>query len=325
MKCTQYKPNFFYYPNSQNPPVMRLHLLTYALPTNPESSTRKSINLLLAAAEKRGHTLEIIHAKNCKIKFDKKAKIFVDNKIPKINILIVKPAFSGNDADVRATLIHQFELAGVPMINKYKGVVRAKNKILTLQTLTENNIPIPKTYIIRSGEHLEDAVKDIGTYPIILKTVNGLGGIGVSLIESPRSLRSIVEMLTENEYALPLIIQQYIKEARGKDIRVFVVGKKIVAAMERIATKRGEFRSNFHLGGKVRVATLSKKEIDVALRATAACGLDYAGVDIIRTNEGPKILEVNANPGLDGITQATHIDVAGAIIEYAVKKAKAKH
>ncbi|OGH77703.1 MAG: hypothetical protein A3G08_01040 [Candidatus Magasanikbacteria bacterium RIFCSPLOWO2_12_FULL_47_9b] len=304
---------------------MIIHILTHARPHNPDSALTKSLDLLTHAAERLGHAIEIVEAKKCKLKFYKETKILIENKKPRIDVLVVKATFSGNMIDAHAPLVRQFELAGIPVVNRYQPIVRASNKILTLQTLHQKGIPMPKTFVVRSAEYIEDVMKDIGSYPVILKTASGSSGIGVSIIESKRGLQSIIQLLSEQENAAPIIIQEYVKESRGKDIRVFIVGGAIIAAMERVATQKGEFRSNFSLGGKVKIASLSEKEKSISLRAAEACGLDFAGVDVMRTKTGPKIIEVNSNPGLEGITQATGVDVAGAIIAYAVKKAKKRY
>ncbi|MBI2990003.1 MAG: RimK family alpha-L-glutamate ligase [Candidatus Magasanikbacteria bacterium] len=301
---------------------MNIHLLTPHIPTAPDSPLRVSLDLLDMAARRKGHTLHIIETSQCKMYFDKKPVILVDNKKPKINILITKPSFSGKNLDVHASVIRQFELGGIPTINSYHSIVNSKNKVRMLQKLTSKGIPIPKTYVVRSSEYVSEISEQIGSFPVIIKSVFGSGGIGVGIIESKRGLKTIIEMMIEDNDSTPLIIQHYVRESRGKDIRVFVVGNKIVAAMDRIATKKGEFRSNFSIGGKVKIASLSEEEKKLAKRAAKAMHLEFAGVDIIRSKEGPKVLEVNSNPGLQGITQATGVDVAGAIIDYAMNKAK---
>jgi ribosomal protein S6--L-glutamate ligase len=226
--------------------------------------------------------------------------------------------------DFRQSLIRQFELAKIPLINGYLPVTKAKNKLRMMQILGQHKVPIPKTYIVNNPEYIDDVIVDMGSFPVILKTITGSHGSGVSIIESKRGLKSIIDMIIKGDDSDPVMVQEYVKESKGKDIRVFVVGKRIVGAMERIAQRRGEFRSNFHLGGRVRVAEMSTEEKRIAFKAVAACGLDIAGVDIIRTNSGPKILEVNANPGLEGITEATGRDIAGEIIKHAVKQSKNK-
>ncbi|MFH0857307.1 MAG: RimK family alpha-L-glutamate ligase, partial [Candidatus Magasanikbacteria bacterium] len=209
-------------------------------------------------------------------------------------------------------------------VNSHLPVLRAKNKLRTLQILNKHRLPIPKTYLLRSQHYIDDVIKEVGKFPVILKTIYGSHGSGVSIVESKRGLRSIVDLLTSEYGSLPIVIQEYVREAKGKDIRVFIVGKRIVGAMERVAAKRGEFRSNFKLGGRVRVAELSEEEKKCAFASVRACGLDFAGVDILRTNSGPKILEVNANPGLEGITLATGRDIAGELIKYTVKQSTKK-
>lgn len=300
---------------------MLIHLLTFSNPQKINSLTQNELDLLRAAAQKQGHQLVVIFAKDCQMKFDRKPSLLIKNhEHKKINVVIVRANFLTN-IEFKNSLIRQFELAGIKVINRSVAVRRAKNKLNTVQILTEAKIPVPKTYIVNHAEYLDDVINDIGRFPVILKTTTGSHGSGVSIIESRRGLKSIIDMITKNRDSEPLIIQEYVKESKGKDLRVFIIKKRIIGAMERIATKKGEFRSNFHLGGRVRVATLSPEEKKIAFKAVAACGLDFAGVDIIRTNSGPKILEVNANPGLEGITLATGRDIAGEIIKYAVKKA----
>jgi len=300
---------------------MLLHLLTFSGPRKISAVTKGEIIMFQEAAKKQGHQLEVVFSADCQMQFDNKPGLLIKNHEPKdIKMLIVRANFL-NNVELRASMIKQFEIANIPVINSALPIMRAKNKLRTMQVLSRKNIPTPKTYIVSSARYIDDVIEDIGAFPVILKTVTGSHGSGVSIIESKIGLKSIVEMIMKGSKD-PLIVQKYIRESKGRDIRVFVVGKKIVGAMERIAGKCGEFRSNFHLGGRVLVADLSKEEKQVAFASVKACGLDVAGVDLLRTKGGPKVLEVNANPGLAGITEATGHDVAGKIIEFAVKKAQ---
>ncbi|KKT25101.1 MAG: Ribosomal protein S6 modification protein [Candidatus Magasanikbacteria bacterium GW2011_GWA2_43_9] len=303
---------------------MKLYLLTPRVPKNPDSALKISLDLMTESAKARGYELVLISTEECKMRFTNTAEILVNNKKLHIPVLIVKASFSWTNADVHASIIKQFELTGVETMNSFGAIATAKNKIRSLQIMSTKKIPIPKTYVVRSAEYVPEIVHDIGKYPVILKSVSGAKGIGVSIVESERGLRSIIQMMIDDDNSSPLIIQEYIKEASGKDFRVVVVGGKIVAAMNRIASRKGEFRSNFALGGRVKIAELTAEEKKIAIRATKAFGLDFAGVDIIRSKNGPKVLEVNSNPGLDGITKATGIDVAGAIIDFAIKRTKEK-
>ncbi len=305
---------------------MKIHLLTFMSPSSTSSSYLTSMNLLHEAAEKQGHELEVVYARKCILSLAKsRPRIFVGSKdITKdIRCMIVRPSFNGTNISLHLGILKQFELAGVKLLNNHDSILFTKNKVRTLQILKDNNIPIPKTYIVRSPEFLENVIKKDLKFPIILKTLAGAAGIGVAICESKRSLDSLIEMIVRDEDGDgPLIVQEYIRESTGKDIRIFVVGNKIVAAMERIAANKSEFRSNFSKGGNVKIAELSTKEKRMAIKAANVCKVDVAGVDLIRSKKGPQILEVNSNPGLEGITKATKKDVAGAIIAYAVKKAK---
>lgn len=302
---------------------MKIHLLTFSQLNNPETSSFRNIELIKEAAQKRDVDLRVIQARECKLKFNGSPRVLVNGKTPRINTLINQPNFLG-ETMVHASLIRQFELMGVKAVNKASGISLAKNKIAMLQALNTCGVSMPTTYVLRSSEYSEQIAAKIGSFPLILKSVTGSHGIGVSIIESARGLRSIVDMLVDREVSEPIILQEYIRESRGKDIRVIIVGGKVVAAMERIARRRGEFRSNFELGGKVRITELTQKEKNMAIKATKAFGLDFSGVDILRTKNGPKILELNSNPGLSGITQATGKDIAGTIVDLAIKKYKGK-
>lgn len=304
---------------------MKIHALVFGRSNKIGQNTKVNLDLLGESAIKLGHTLEIIHDHDCQMVFGKKPRLLIKNhKLENVNVLIVRANPSGKNLEFRSSIIKQFEVIGIPVINNALAVMYAKNKMKTLQLLTRKKVPIPKTYVVFHSQYIDDVIEGIGKFPVIIKSVSGSHGKGVSIVESKRALISIIDMITRENAAEPVIVQEYVKESKGKDIRVFIVGKNIVGVMERIATKRGEFRSNFHLGGRVRIATLTKQEVEIAFAAVNACGLDVAGVDIIRTKVGPKVLEVNANPGLEGITKATGKDIAGSIIKYAVKKARAK-
>ena len=304
---------------------MKIHVFVFSRTNKVGAVTQKNLDLLSAAAVQRGHSIEVIYDSECQMRFSGKPELLLKNHdIAAIETLLVQANIPGRNIMYRSNVINQFELLGVSVINKEAPVLRAKNKIKTLQILTRKNVPVPKTYVVNHAQYIDDVIDVVGPFPVILKAVSGSHGRGVSIIESKRGLKSIIEMFANEDDAEPLMVQEYVRESKGKDVRVFIVGRKIVGAMERIAQKRGEFRSNFHLGGRVRVASMSRKEKDIAFAAIKACGLDFAGVDILRTNSGPKVIEVNANPGLEGITLATGRDIAGTIIDYAVKKAKRK-
>jgi len=204
------------------------------------------------------------------------------------------------------------------VINTHSAVHRAKNKIRTLQLLHHYGIPMPKTVVL-FGDEILDVVMHEFQYPVVVKSAYGAGGSGVFIAESKRSLKPVVEHFLKRIKTEPIKIQEYIAESKGKDLRLFVVGKHVVATMQRSA-KKGEFRSNFHKGGTVKSIDPTAEEVKMALDASIGLGLDISGVDILRTKKGPVIIEVNSQPGLEGITKATGIDVAKKIIEYVQRR-----
>lgn len=269
--------------------------------------------MLKKTAQYLGHAVRIYLAQHFQFTFDAHGPslLYKNQRFSAPDVMIIRPYVLA-DIDLKLSIVKQLQLMKIPTVNHYLPIVRAKNKVRTLQILNDAGIPIPKTVVVSNLDYLDLAIDQIGSFPIIMKMAQGSFGNGVSILESRRSLRSMLDSLPKSI----LLIQEYVKEAKGKDIRVFVVGGKIVAAMERKA-KRGEFRANFQQGGSVALADLSEEERMLALKATKLIGLDVAGVDIIRTGEGPKVLEVNSNPGLEGITKATNINVAEYIIRFA--------
>lgn len=267
----------------------------------------------------RGHKVKILYAKHVGLVFGNGKTLTYKGEIinpEDFDAILVRPGFTA-DPSVNASIIKQFQLAGFFVINTYIGVFRAKNKIRTLQMLNHFGIPVPKTHVLSDASLLEVAAKEF-TFPVIIKSIYGTHGTGVFIAESMRSLAPIVDYLTKKERGM-VKLQEYIEEAQGKDIRVFVAGKRILASMERSA-KAGEFRANFHKGGTVGTVELSKAEKELAIKATLILGLDVAGVDILRTKTGPKIIEVNCNPGLEGISKATGINVAAKLVDYLERR-----
>lgn len=303
---------------------MGLSLKIGILSFKPQEKRDPDAVAIKNAAVRLGHCGRIFRNYNFQFSFDpSKPNLFYKNSVflaP--DIMIIRASVLEN-VDVEISTVKQLQLMGVPVVNHYLPIVRAKNKVRTLQILQHEGIPIPKTAVVHNVEYIDEAAKRVGKFPLILKIPNGSLGVGVSIIESARSMRSMIDLISANFEGNLIIVQEYVKEAKGKDIRVFIVGGKIIAAMERRA-KRGEFRANFRQGGSVAVTDLTEEERFIALKSAKAIGLHVAGVDIIRTADGPKILEVNSNPGLEGITQATGINVAEHIVKFAEKLVKQK-
>ena len=211
------------------------------------------------------------------------------------------------------SLIMSFEDMNIPATASSFGLIHSRNKFLAGQVLQSSGIHVPKTVTFADPSHIDHAIRRVGGYPFILKRLKGTQGNAVFLINDvDKAHRKIGKYIRKRK---PFLIQQYIKESQGTDLRCFVVGGKVVGAMKRVAAK-GEFRANIHKGGKGLKADLSNAEREMAIDAAEILGLHIAGVDILRSDDGPMLLEVNSSPGLQGIEKATGKDIAGEIIHY---------
>ena len=210
-------------------------------------------------------------------------------------------------------VVRQFEQMDVFCANSSAGISNSRDKLRCLQILSRHHIGIPQTTFVRDKKDVLPAIERVGGAPVVIKLLEGTQGIGVLLAESVSSAEAIVELLQSQKQNV--LIQKFVAESKGRDIRAFVVGDRVVAAMRRVAQGQ-EFRSNVHRGGSTETVTLDETYTETAVRAAQIMGLRVAGVDILEGKEGPQIMEVNSSPGLEGIEGCTHLDVAGAIIDY---------
>ena len=227
---------------------------------------------------------------------------------------IVMPRLSRTTAQYGEEVVAHFEWVGIPVINRSKAIAMARHKFRSLRILAQHGLPIPPSLTVGSAAFLENAVAEIGEYPFILKPFYGTHGRGVILLDTPTSLTSTVDALCDLHH--DYVIQAFVKEADGVDIRVLIVGGEAIAAMKRSAPP-GEFRANIHKGASGEVVTLPEEYTHLAIKATAALELEIAGVDLLETNEGPVVLEVNPSPGFEELQSVTGIDIAAAIIKFA--------
>ncbi|HBB02378.1 MAG: ribosomal protein S6 modification protein, ribosomal protein S6 modification protein [Candidatus Peregrinibacteria bacterium GW2011_GWF2_38_29] len=299
---------------------MKIAVLTF------ESIDRKSSkedSRIVQAARELGHKARIFRADKCQLVYDRhNPRVFYDGSVfPDYDVIIPRVGLLRN-IELQAALVKQLQLMGFPVVNTFHAISRAKNKLRTMQILDHFDIPIPKTIVVRDLKYINaDILKQVNAFPVILKTPFGSYGSGVVIAESKRAVMSALSFLWKQSGVNIILLQEYMKESKGKDVRVFVVGNKVVATMIRSA-KKGEFRSNIELGGKGEKTVLTKREIDVAIKSVKVLKLEIGGVDIIRSKKGPLVLEVNANPGFKSLEEVTGVDVAKAIVEYAVEKAK---
>ena len=230
----------------------------------------------------------------------------VDAVLPRIGYSITRHGVA---------LVRQFERLGVHVSNSSEGISRSRDKLQATQLLTRNRIPVPTTCYVRSWHDVERAIHQVGGMPIVIKVSEGTQGSGVHLVHSEERARELTyKLLSEGHQVL---VQEYIEESHGRDIRVLVVGGEVVAAMRRVA-RGGEFRSNYHLNGTVENIDLPEEYAEIARRAARLLDLEIAGVDLLESERGPLLLEVNSSPGLEGIENATGVNVAGAIIEHVM-------
>jgi ribosomal protein S6--L-glutamate ligase len=210
-------------------------------------------------------------------------------------------------------VVRQFEQMDVYTPNTANGITNSRDKLRSLQILSRHDIGIPATAFVRDRKDVLPAIERLGGVPVIIKILEGTQGIGVILAETTKVAEAIIETLQSTRQNV--LLQAFVKESKGRDIRAFVVGDRVVAAMRRVA-QGDEFRSNVHRGGKAEPVTLDKKFQETAIRAAQIMGLRVAGVDMLESDSGPQIMEVNSSPGLEGIEGATGLDVAGAIIDH---------
>ncbi|MEI8594090.1 30S ribosomal protein S6--L-glutamate ligase [Photobacterium sp. Hal280] len=280
-------------------------------------STRR----LREACEQRGHEAVVINALRCymninsvqpSIHFEGHDVVGIDAIIPRIGADIT---FYG------CSVLRQFEMMNVFSINQSIAISRSRDKLRSLQLLSRKGVGMPITGFASKPDDVKDLIKMVGGTPVVIKLLEGTQGIGVVLAETQKAAESVIEAFMGLK--ANIMIQEYIAEAGGADIRCFVLGDKVIASMKRQAVE-GEFRSNLHRGGSASLVRITPEERRTAVAAAKAMGLNVAGVDLLRSNRGPLIMEVNSSPGLEGIEHATGKDIAGMIIEYIEKHAAKK-
>lgn len=284
-----------------------MHLAILSRNANLYSTKR-----LVQAAEQRGHRVTVIDVLKCNLLMEKRNPgIYyqngyltdVDGVIPRIGASVT---FYGT------AVVRQFEMKKVFSAVESQALVRSRDKLRSLQILSRAGLGLPKTVFTNFARNVDFILETLGT-PVVIKILEGTQGLGVVLAENRNAAKSVIEAF--HSLKVRIIMQEFIAEAKGADIRAFVVDGKVVGAMKRQA-KEGEFRSNLHQGGSASVVRLNAEEKETALRAAKAMGLGVAGVDMLQSKRGPLVMEVNSSPGLEGIEKATGKDIAGKIIQY---------
>ncbi|KAB0461847.1 MULTISPECIES: 30S ribosomal protein S6--L-glutamate ligase [Vibrio] len=278
-----------------------------------------STSRLKAAGEARGHHVDVIDTLHCDIDIaSNNPKIrYMGEELPQYDAVI--PRIGASITFYGTAVVRQFEMMGTFCINESVAISRSRDKLRSLQLLSRKGIGLPKTGFASRPDKIQDLIKNVGGAPLVIKLLEGTQGIGVVLAETNKAAESVIEAFMGLK--ANILVQEFIEEANGADIRCFVVGNKVIAAMKRQAGK-GEFRSNLHRGGTAQLVKLTKEERATAINAAKIMGLNLCGVDILQSKNGPVVMEVNSSPGLEGIEKATGKDVADMIFDFVEKNAK---
>lgn len=272
-----------------------------------------STKRLVEAGQKRGHQVEIIDPLRCDIVIEKKKPEIYYKGRHLNDIQAVIPRIGASITFYGTAVVRQFEMMHIFTTVESQALVRSRDKLRSLQVLSRAGLGLPKTVFTNYSRNVKEIIAQVGGAPVIIKLLEGTQGLGVVLAETDNAAESVIEAF--NGLQARVIVQEFIKEAGGADIRAFVVDGHVVGAMKRQG-KEGEFRSNLHRGGSASVVELTDEEENVAIKAAKAMGLGVAGVDMLQSSRGPLILEVNSSPGLEGIEAATGKDIAKTIIRY---------
>ncbi|TAF96069.1 MAG: 30S ribosomal protein S6--L-glutamate ligase [Cytophagia bacterium] len=284
------------------------------LSTGPKLYSTKR---LLEAIRKRGHEALLVNHLECQVLIEEgKPTILYKNK-PLEQIDAVIPRIGASATDYGCAVVRQFEMMKVFTAVKSQAILRSRNKLRSLQVLSKAGVQIPKTVFSNQTKYLEKLIKQVGGLPVILKFLEGTQGVGVVLAETTASAKSTLEAF--HGLKTNVLLQEYIAEANGADVRAFVINNRVVAAMKRQG-RADDFRSNLHRGGSATPIVLTPEEEKAAILAAKALGVKVAGVDLIQSKRGPMIMEVNSSPGLRGIEQATGINIADLIVAYIEEK-----
>jgi ribosomal protein S6--L-glutamate ligase len=276
---------------------------------------------LVSTAREMGHEPVVLDPLKCFLVLRRRSPMLfygaADRPLPPMDLVI--PRIGASVTEHGLAVVNQFDMMGVPIVNNSQPIARSRDKLRCFQLLTRKDINMPRTVVAREPHQIGPALEAVGGPPVILKLIRGTQGIGVILAETEQAVQSVLDTLWS--LGQTILIQEFVAESEGRDIRALVVGNRVITAMRRQA-RFGEFRSNIHRGGGGTILDLDETYRRVAVQATQVMGLQVAGVDLLESREGPKVMEVNASPGFEGLEHATGLDIARAILEYAVRFAR---
>ena len=293
-------------------PLMKIALLS-------RNAKLYSTRRLVEAAKARGHEIRILDVLRCymNITSHRPGIHYKGEEVTAFDAII--PRIGASVTFYGTAVLRQFEMMGVYTLNESVAISRSRDKIRALQLLSRKGIGLPVTGFANKPDDIQDLIKMVGGAPLVIKLLEGTQGIGVVLAENEQAAESVIEAFLGLRASA--LVQEYVREANGADIRCFVIGDRVVASMKRQG-KEGEFRSNIHRGGTASTIRITPEERSTAVRAARTMGLNVCGVDVLRSNHGPVVMEVNSSPGLEGIEKVTGKDIAGMIIEFLERSAK---
>lgn len=274
-------------------------------------STRR----LVEAAKEQGHRAIVLDTLRCNLILSPGEPRMSYRGVEVAGLDVVLPRIGASITAYGLAVTHHLDMMGIPLINRAGAIARSRDKLRCLQLLSQAGIDIPRTVMAHDRSHVAQLVDEVGGLPAIIKLLRGTQGVGVMIASTLAEVQTIVN--TFWDLGQEIFIQEFVAESKGRDVRALVVGDRVVGAMRRKA-KRGEFRSNLHRGGQGKPIDLPREYAEVAVRAAQVVGLQIAGVDMLESATGPKIMEVNSSPGFEGLEKATGKDIAGAMISYAI-------
>lgn len=283
------------------------------------NSSLYSTKRLVEAAKKRNHRVSVVDPLRCymNITSNRPEVHYKEGTLEDVDAVI--PRIGASVTFYATAVLRQFEMMGVYSLNESVGITRSRDKLRSLQILSRSGIGLPVTGFAHSTKMTDELIDLVGGAPLVIKLLQGTQGVGVVLAETRKAAESVIEAF--RGLKAHFLVQEYVKEAGGADIRCFVIGDRVVASMRRQG-REGEFRSNLHRGGHAEKVKISPEERSTAIRAVRKMGLNVAGVDLLRSDRGPLVMEVNSSPGLEGIEESTGVDVADLIIQSLEKNAK---
>ncbi|HET7754718.1 MAG TPA: RimK family alpha-L-glutamate ligase [Anaeromyxobacteraceae bacterium] len=279
-------------------------------------STRR----LVEASRAHGHRTRVLDTLHCSLVLARDTPQVFYEGAPVEHVDVVVPRIGASITGYGLSVVNQFDMMGVPILNNSVPIARSRDKLRALQLLSRFGIDIPRTVMCRFKEEVALAVEQVGGLPCIVKLLQGTQGVGVLIASSMDEVQGMLDTLWT--LGQEILLQEFVAESRGKDVRALVVGDRVVAAMRRTA-RQGEFRSNLHRGGEAERLDLPADYADAAVKAARVIGLEVAGVDMLESRTGPKIMEVNSSPGFEGLESATGVDCASAVVEHAAGFAQA--